>query len=58
MNDRGSTSLLNLIYAGETDTLELKAMIREPQLLARLIGSIPIIIKKSYGPNRRYKRLV
>jgi predicted HTH transcriptional regulator len=39
MNDQGSTSLLNIIYAGETDTLELKTTIREPQLLSRLIGS-------------------
>ncbi|MBN2271108.1 MAG: ATP-binding protein [Sedimentisphaerales bacterium] len=39
MNDLESKSLLNLIYAGETDTLELKTVIREPQLLARLIGS-------------------
>jgi predicted HTH transcriptional regulator len=39
MNYQRSTSLLNLIYAGETDTLELKTTIREPQLLSRLIGS-------------------
>jgi predicted HTH transcriptional regulator len=39
MNDQEIKSLLDLIYAGETDTLELKTIIREPQLLARLIGS-------------------
>lgn len=39
MNEQKSPSLLDLIFAGETDTLELKAVILEPQLLARLIGS-------------------
>lgn len=39
MNYQGSSSLLDLILAGETDTLELKAAVRDPQLLARLIGS-------------------
>ena len=31
--------ILELIFQGESETLELKTAIREPQLLARLIGS-------------------
>jgi ATP-dependent DNA helicase RecG len=33
------SEILNLIFQGESETLELKTTIREPQLLARLIGS-------------------
>jgi predicted HTH transcriptional regulator len=33
------TEILELIFQGESETLELKTAIREPQLLARLIGS-------------------
>lgn len=33
------SELLELIFAGESEVLELKTSIREPQVLARLIGS-------------------
>lgn len=31
--------ILELILAGESETLELKASVRDPQLLSKLIGS-------------------